>query len=92
MKKSKIIIYLIIFTNLILVACQFYFSSRRATDGVMLSQLYQKLSALKLENNRLSQHIYSYSALTNIAYQAQIFGSSTLPTNFFTAPPVAQVQ
>lgn len=89
MTRKKIIIVLGLI-NLSLFFGQLVFSATRATDGEVLSQIYQELSQIKADNQNLRSEIYSLSSLEMISQKAGDLQMTRIATQFVTGSlPVA---
>lgn len=82
MKKSVLLIFVLIFAVIILSVIRTYVSNNIATSGVTLSLVEEKISRLKTENAVLSQKLYENSSLTSVASKASVLGFIDSKTSF----------
>lgn len=82
MKKSVLLITILIFAAIVLSVIRTYVSNNIATSGVTLSLIEEKVSTLKTENAVLSQKLYENSSLTNVFSKASVLGFVDSKTSF----------
>lgn len=82
MKKSVLLITILIFFAIVLSVIRTYVSNNIATSGVTLSLIEAKVSTLKTENAVLSQKLYENSSLTNVFSKASVLGFVDSKTSF----------
>lgn len=70
MKKSIILIAILVIVVFVLSIVRIYISNQIATSGVVLGQVQNEIDAYKTQNILLSEELYSQSSLTNIALEA----------------------
>ncbi|MBI3985190.1 MAG: hypothetical protein HY344_04650 [Candidatus Levybacteria bacterium] len=82
MKKSVLLITILIVAVMILSVIRTYVSNNIATSGVTLSLIEEKVSVLKTENAILAQKLYESSSLSNVASKASTLGFVDSKTSF----------
>lgn len=82
MKKSVLLIFVLVLTVTVLSVIRTYISNNIATSGVTLSLIEEKTASLKTENAVLSQKLYESSSLTNVASKASVLGFEDSKTSF----------
>lgn len=82
MKKSVLLIFVLILAVIVLSVIRTYVSNNIATSGVTLSLVEEKISRLKTENAVLSQKLYENSSLTSVASKASTLGFVDSKTSF----------
>ena len=82
MKKSVLLIFVLIIAVVVLSVIRTYVSNNIATLGVTLSLVEDEASKLKTENAVLSQKLYENSSLTNVASKASKLGFVDSKTSF----------
>ncbi|MBI2026132.1 MAG: hypothetical protein HYT06_02000 [Candidatus Levybacteria bacterium] len=82
MKKSVLLIFVLILAVIALSILRTYISNNVATSGVTLSILEDKISVLKTENTILSQKLYESSSLANVSSKASSLGFVDSKTSF----------
>ncbi len=82
MKKSVLLIFVLILTVTVLSVIRTYVSNNIATSGVTLSLIEEEVSSLKTENAVLSQKLYESSSLANVASKASTLGFEDSQTSF----------
>lgn len=82
MKKSVLLIFVLVLTVSVLSVIRTYVSNNIATSGVTLSLIEEKVASLKTENAVLSQKLYESSSLTNVASKASVLGFVDSQTSF----------
>lgn len=88
---NKKTIFFVIIINLLLLGCQYIFTSLRATDGQILSNLDRQLQEYSSQNTQMRSSIYSSLALEHIQHSASQQELSPIQTNFLAPNPVAAV-
>ncbi len=82
MKKSVLLIFVLILTVVVLSVIRTYVSNNIATSGVTLSVIEDEASKLKTENAVLAQKVYENSSLINVASKASTLGFVDSKTSF----------
>lgn len=82
MKKSVLLIFVLVLTVSVLSVIRTYVSNNIATSGVTLSLIEEEVGSLKTENAVLSQKLYESSSLTNVASKASTLGFVDSQTSF----------
>ncbi|KKP81112.1 MAG: hypothetical protein UR81_C0006G0002 [Candidatus Levybacteria bacterium GW2011_GWB1_35_5] len=82
MKKSVLLIFVLVLTVSVLSVIRTYVSNNIATSGVTLSLIEEEVASLKTENAVLSQKLYESSSLTNVASKASVLGFVDSQTSF----------
>jgi cell division protein FtsL len=74
MRKPALTIGILLLAVILLAVVKIFVSNRILTSGSALSQVQDKLNAVKVENTLLSEKLYSMSSLTNIYSEADKLG------------------
>ena len=74
MKKSALLIFILVFAVVLLSIVKTFVSNNVSTAGVVLGDTQEKLSTLKTQNAILSQKLYEISSLTSISQRAKDLG------------------
>ena len=82
---------IIIILNLILLAGQFWLTTSRATDGVLLSKTATELTNLETQNHELELDLFQASSLVEISRQAQALHLVPVQTVSWNPLQIAQV-
>lgn len=92
MKRKKLTRnHLLLIIIAISVVIQVILLNKHSTMGDKLTYINQKIEGIVEENNRLSQNIASFSAMTTIAQKAQQYGlvSTSRIVSLATSLPLA---
>ena len=82
MKKPVLLILILMFVILILSVVRIFVSNKISTSGVVLGQIQEEIDNYKTQNMLISQKVYEYSSLTNIASKAAELGYTDQNTAF----------
>jgi cell division protein FtsL len=82
---------LIILVNLLLLAGQFFMTSKRATDGEKISNLDTQLSVLSQQNSDLENQILKFSSLSYVYTQAEKMQLVPVKVSYLAPLSVASV-
>jgi cell division protein FtsL len=82
MRKPVLTIGFLLIVVISLSMVKIFVSNRILTSGSALSQVQDKLNAVKVENTLLSEKLYSMSSLTNIYSEAEKNGFVEAETSF----------
>ena len=74
MKKPVLLISFLLVGVFVLSIVRIFVSNNIATSGVALGNIEEEAQRYKLENSILSDRLYNYSSLTNIASKAYDLG------------------
>lgn len=74
MKKHGLILGALILIFFSLLVVRTFISNNVSTSGVALGKIQEEIDNYKIENSILSQQVYSYSSLSNIALKASQLG------------------
>lgn len=88
MERYKLIIKLLCFAMLTLVATRVVVSNTISTSGVELGEINEEIAVVRLENDSLSEKLFSQSALTSIASEAAKLGFTKNRENFVLTNPL----
>jgi hypothetical protein len=82
MKKSVLIISILLITVLVLSVVRIYIANQVATSGVLLGKVEEEVTNYKTENIILAEKLYTASSLTNIDSEAEKLGFVEPKTDF----------
>jgi hypothetical protein len=88
---NKKITKLIIYVNLLLLAGQFFMTSKRATDGEKISKLDNQLSIVNQQNSQLKNQIFIFSSLSYIQSKTDSLSLVPIKVSYFAPLSVASV-
>jgi hypothetical protein len=82
MKKPVLLISFLLVGVFVLSIVRIFVSNNIATSGVALGNIEEEAQRYKLENSILSERLYIYSSLTNIASKAYDLGYTDKKSNY----------
>lgn len=89
MKKYNLIPQSLIVLVIVLAAARLVVSNTISTSGIALDKINDKISEYKLENDVLSEKLFSMSSLTAIASEAAKMGFTYKMDKYFLTNPNA---